>query len=196
MAHVPFEPTIAGAQARHPYAATNVSAVGFPLPADAPTIQALLDKYLNIAPLAEDITFQPVLVAPNLLPNLCMVMMEILNYPALASTTPPWNGLGRVQQKELLFSIPVIMIRAGFVVETGIFIPYIFVDDQGSMLTGREVLGLPKLLATFEIPAGFPQSGPIVVRFQGRRAAGGQVQRQPRSRSQRHSLASFRLVSS
>ena len=171
MAHIPFEPTIAGAQAPPPYDCTGVKAFGFPLVADAAPLQALCDEFLSIAPPSAGISFEPIQVAPNT----CWVTMEVLDYQFLTPTTPPWGDLGGTPQRELLFAVPVIRKQGGLPVDVGIFIPYIFVDNLGSALTGREVLGLPKVLATFSVDRNFPASDPIVMRFEGRKTASAPV---------------------
>jgi hypothetical protein len=99
-------------------------------------------------------------------------MIEALDYRSLKAPTPPWNDLGEVSQHELLFSVPVWRKHGGVLVESGIFVPYIFVDDQASAFTGREVVGLPKVLADFSLDRSFPASGPITLRFQERRSNG------------------------
>jgi hypothetical protein len=161
MAHIPFEPTIAGAQAPPPYECTGVKAFGFPLLADALPLQDLCDQFLSIDPPSAGISFEPILVAPNT----CSVTLEALDYQSLRPTTPPWSDLGGTSQQELLFAVPVVRKQNGDPTEIGIFIPYIFVDNLGSALAGREVLGLPKLLANFTLDRDFPDSGPIVLRF-------------------------------
>src|SRR5881394_2628271 len=175
MAHTPFEPSIAGAQGPPPYDSPGVRVFGFPLLADAPPLYNLCNQLLNIAPTSTGISFEPILVSPNT----CIVTIEALDYPSLLPTASPWSDLGAIQQQELLFSVPVVRKQGGATVEAGIFIPYIFVSDQTSAIAGREVLGLPKLLASFDFDPNFPNSGPIVVRFQGRRTIGGPIQRIP-----------------
>lgn len=169
--HLPFEPTVAGAQAPPPYECRGVKVFGFPLLADAAPLRDLCDRYLSMAASA-GITFEPVLVGPNV----CTVMLEALDYMSLEVTTPPWNDFGEIPQQELLFAVPVLRKQDGQVVESGIFISHIFVDDQASSITGREVLGLPKLMANFSLDPDFPTTGPIVMRLQGRTTKGGPIQ--------------------
>jgi len=168
MAHNPYEPSIAGTQALPPYACTGVKVFAFPLLADAVPLQNLCNQFLNIAPLTAGITFEPKLSAPNT----CNLVIEAIDYKSLRVPTPPWDDFGEVPQKELLFSFPVLRKQGGVLVEEGIFIPYIFVDDQASSFTGREVVGLPKLLAGFTLDRNFPVSQPIRIRFQERRSGG------------------------
>ncbi len=109
MAHVPFEPSIAGSQAPPPYDCTGVKAFGFPLLADAQPLQDLCDQFLGIAPLSAGISFEPILVAPNT----CAVVMQALDYESLKAMTPPWDDLGGAPQRELLFAVPVIQKQDG-----------------------------------------------------------------------------------
>jgi hypothetical protein len=166
MAHIPYEATIAGTQAPPAYKCTGVKVFAFPLLADLASLQTLCDRFLNIAPSAAGITFEAI---PSAL-NSGTVMLEVIDYGSLKAPTPPWNGLGEAPQRELLFSVPVRRTQGGVWVEDGIFIPYIFVDDQASAFTGREVVGLPKVLADFSLDRNFPASMPIKLRFQERRA--------------------------
>jgi hypothetical protein len=172
MPHVPFEPSIAGAQAPPPYACTGVKAFGIPLLADAAPLQALCNHFLSIAPPSAGISFEPIQVAPDT----CSVTLEALDYTSLMPTTQPWSDLGGVSQHELLFAVPVVRSQNGVPVEVGIFIPYIFVDNLGSALAGREVLGLPKILARFTLDRNFPASRPIAMRFEGRKTVATPIQ--------------------
>jgi len=168
MAHTPYEATIAGTQAPPPYQCTGVKVFAFPLLANAAPLQTLCNRLLNIAPSVADITFEPILSALNT----CTVMIEVLDYKSLKVSTPPWDNFGETPRRELLFSFPVVRKQGGVPVESGIFIPYIFVDDQASAFTGREVVGLPKMLAEFSFDRNFPASMPITMRFQERRTNG------------------------
>ena len=152
MAHIPYEATIAGTQALPPYQCTGVKVFVFPLLADTAPLQTLCDKFLNIAPSAAGITFEPIPSAPNT----CTLIIEAIDYTSLTAPTPPWNDFGETPQRELLFSFPVVRKQGNVPVETGIFVPYIFVDDPASAFTGREVTGLPKMLASFSLNRNFP----------------------------------------
>ena len=163
MAHIPFEPTIAGAQAPPPYECTGVKAFGFPLLADARPLRYLCNQFLSIDPPSAGISFEPITLAPYT--DTCSVTLEALDYQSLTATTPPWSDLGGASQHELLFAVPVVRKQNGDPIEVGIFIPYIFVDNPGSAFAGREVLGLPKLLANIILDRNFPVSGPIELRF-------------------------------
>jgi hypothetical protein len=68
MAHIPYEATIAGTQGLPPYQCTGVKVFAFPLLADAAPLQTLCNQFLNIAPSAAGITFEPILSALNTVP--------------------------------------------------------------------------------------------------------------------------------
>ena len=171
MSHVPYEPTIAGTQFPPPYKFPGLKAFGFPLLADLSVLQDLCDDFLAIAPAGKGISFAPIAIAPND----ALVVLQVLDYPALIATTPPWDAFGGAPQQEAYFAVPVVRKQGGQPVEIGLFLPFIFVDNATSAFTGREVFGMPKLLAAFQDVRDFPQQ-PIVVRFEGRKAAGDPFQ--------------------
>ena len=167
MNHTPFESTIAGTQFPPPYAFPGLKAFGFPLLADLAALQDLCNRCLAIAPVGAGISFEPIAVAPGA----AVVVLQVLDYPLLMATTPPWDSFGGAPQREAYFAVPVVRRQGGLPVEVGLFLPCIFVDNPSSAFTGREVLGMPKLLAAFGGIGDFPAK-PIVVRFEGRKAAG------------------------
>ena len=169
MARLPYEPTIAGMQAPPPYDATDVRLFGFPLVAGLPQIRTLCRQFLN----SGGDTFEPVSNT---------VTVEVLDYGGLRARTPPWD-VYTIPQQELLLAIPVRRFRRGMFVEFGVFIPFIFVDDQSSAFTGREVLGLPKMLGQFLLDRDYPLTGPISMSLQARVAGGTSVTELIRVRS-------------
>lgn len=171
MNHTPFEPTIAGTQFPPPYSFTGLKAFGFPLLADLAPLQDLCDRHLAIAPAGAGISFEPIAIALNT----AVVVLQVLDYPSLTATTPPWNDFGGAPQREAYFAVPVVRKQGGLPIDVGLFLPCIFVDNPISAFTGREVLGLPKLLAGFSAVRSFPAQ-PIVVRFDGRKAKGQPIQ--------------------
>lgn len=171
MNRVPYEPTIAGTQFPPPYLFPGLKAFGFPLLADRAVLQDLCDQFLAIAPPGKGISFAPIAIAPND----ALVVLQVLDYPSLVATTPPWDAFGGAPQQEAYIAVPVVRKQGGQPVEIGLFLPFIFVDNPTSAFTGREVFGMPKLLAAFENVRDFPQQ-PVVVRFHGRKAAGDPFQ--------------------
>jgi hypothetical protein len=102
MAHIPYEATIAGTQAPPPYECTGVKVFAFPLLAD-PRRSRRCDQFLNIAPSAAGITFEPIPSGPE----------HLYRHDRGASTTVAQSAdsamecSGETPQRELLFSFPV-----------------------------------------------------------------------------------------
>jgi hypothetical protein len=157
MTHDPFEPTIAGLQVPPPYVFTGLKAFGFPMLADLKTLQDLCDEYLAIAPPSAGIKFEPI-QATGLGPqsNVGVVTMQAIDYQSLIATTAPWDDFGGAPQKEIYFGIPVAQTGPGAPLGVGVYLPYVFVDNFVSVVTAREVLGFPKLLAKLVVKPTFP----------------------------------------
>jgi hypothetical protein len=165
MAHEPFEPSIAGSQGFPPYECSNVKIFAFSLPARVRPLQEVCDQFLNLAP---EITGR---FAPNPPDDDIRVALEVAVYESIEVPTPQWHTFGKIRQQELLFYVPVTRTKPNNTIEEGIFISHIFVDDQGSAFTGREVLGMPKMLADFHINPFFPDAGTTIeMRLKGRNA--------------------------
>ncbi len=126
-----------GSTAEQPFSALEFSGVSmriFLLRANMTQLERFCDAYLNIAP-AEMARFRP--AAP-------FVMLQVLNYGRMS---PVASNLGWVAQHEILFGIPLIghWHENGRRVEGGASVsPFIFVDNDWSVLTGREIYGWPK----------------------------------------------------
>lgn len=173
MAHDPFEPTVGGLQVPPPFAFTGLKVFGFPLLADIAPLKALCDDFLAIAPASAHITFEPIPATTGGLPrNVALVTMQAIDYVSINSTTAPWDDFGGAPQKEIYFAVPVVMKHNGVVVDVGVFLPYVFVDNFVSAVTAREVLGFPKVLAKFQFDRHFPTE-PIVMKFNGKKTLRG-----------------------
>lgn len=116
----------------------------FPLRANMYRLQRFCDDYLNIAP-KEMCRWEP--LAPY-------VLFMVINYGRMG---PAASNLGWVSQNEILFSVPLVgswqeawngkLHRIeGFASVS----PFIWVDNEWSITTGREVYGWPKYIASFE----------------------------------------------
>lgn len=125
-----------------PYRFKGVSIWSFPLKADIQKLTAVVDRYLNRREKGAP-TFRP--LAP-------LVYMMVLDYDRMWSMAPQ-NTWGYLTQKEFYFSIPVKKEP----LDVGLFVPYIFVDNPLSLITGNMVLGFPKQLAWFHLPSGARQ---------------------------------------
>ncbi len=79
-----------------------------------------------------------------------LVMLQIVTYEHMSSLHDP--DLGYTTQKECIFSIPIVQENpAGVPVDMAMYAPYCFVDNDWSVIGGREVLGYPKLDGWFDI---------------------------------------------
>ena len=133
-----------------PYSFSNVSIQSFRLKADTTTLQKLVDRQLNIGTeAARGFTYDT---------NRDYVDLEVLTYGRMESDAKkPEGKIGSMTQHELYFRILVDKRvidpeGASKSKETAIFIPYIFVDNNWSVIAGREVIGYPKVYAKFEEP--------------------------------------------
>jgi hypothetical protein len=135
-----------------PYVFKDVSIKSFRLPADGRALVALCDRMLNIGDdKARGFSYRPMLP---------FVDLEVLTYGRMESQAKGFDMLGHSKQHELLFRLLVVkweeVLGIGLPTEIAIFVPYIFVDNTWSVTTGREVIGYPKLLASFELPSTDP----------------------------------------
>ncbi len=112
----------------------------FPLKADLRCLQNLCDKYYNFVP-PSVAQFRPVFP---------YVQLSIIHY---AKMTPGGSSEG-ISQNEIAFVIPVEWRREengrSVFVDWASLIPFIFVDDDISLMFGREVYGWPKIIAQVE----------------------------------------------
>jgi hypothetical protein len=133
-----------------PYVFPDITIQSYRLPATLSNLQQLCDQLLNIGDL-EDRGFEYVAVAG-------FVDMEIVTYPKMSFAESPYSSWGFATQQEFYFRFFVWK----FVYVSGVFfpeplpefcIPFIFVDNSWSMISGRNVIGFPKAMAEFSPPA-------------------------------------------
>ncbi len=122
-----------------PFAFPNVTMRIFPLPADFHALGRFCDQYLNVAP--DFARFRP---------SMPFVMLTIVNYGRMSVEQ---GNLGWTSQNEVLFGIPLEWYepREGRWVfrDLAQVAPFIFVDNEGSQVVGREVYGWPKVQGWF-----------------------------------------------
>ncbi|MFC6639745.1 hypothetical protein GV827_15260 [Sulfitobacter sp. JBTF-M27] len=123
-----------------PFAFNDVTMSVFPLRASLPTLEAFCRNYLNHAPnLVQFSPFVP------------FVYLVILDYGRMSLEAA---NMGWVSQREVAFGIPLRWLNAqdgGLQFHDWAFTsPFIFVDNEMSMSTGREVYGWPKLLSRLD----------------------------------------------
>jgi hypothetical protein len=130
-----------------PYNFPGITIMSFRLPAKLAKLQALCDQLLNIGSIA-DRGFE-------YRAFLDFVDMEIVTYPKMLFAEKPYSQWGFASQQELYFRFFVwkffdfggVQFPANLFPE--LFFPYIFVDNSWSMISGRNVIGFPKVMAQF-----------------------------------------------
>ena len=130
-----------------PYDFPGVTIMSFRLPATLANLQSLCDQVLNIGSL-EKRGFE-------YRAFLDFVDMEIVTYPRMMFAQPPFSNWGYASQQEIYFRFYVWkFLAAGGVMFPDpipeLFFPFIFVDNSWSMMSGRGVIGFPKVLAQFD----------------------------------------------
>lgn len=127
-----------------PFSFKGVNVIILPLKASIYQLSLFCDKYLNL-----DVD-QPF----EYRPAIPYVFMMVLDYGSMSSTAAQARNVGWVSQHEVTFTVPLECwkwsggSRGQGMLEfqdwAGVS-PFIFVDDQTSLLTGREVYGWPKV---------------------------------------------------
>ena len=125
---------------RPPFLFRNVTARSFPLRANMAVLTNFCNNYLNM-------DVDPSIV--HYAPALPYVYLTIMNYGSMAAASVQAQNVGWVSQHEVAFMVVVQHWRK----ENGKLIfkdwatvsPFIFVDDQLSLNTGREVYGWNKV---------------------------------------------------
>jgi hypothetical protein len=126
-----------------PFQFHGVTARVFPLPANIASLNAFCDSYLNMDIPRSIAYFRP------LLPYVYLV---VLDYGDMSVDVGKrfW-----VSQREVSFAVPLERYKADkegrlTFQDFALVHPFIFVDDEWSLMTGREVYGWPKVLATMD----------------------------------------------
>ena len=130
-----------------PYSFPNVTIHSFRLAANMGALTELCNARLNIGTRDKrGFEYRPILP---------FVDLEVLHYPRMLSANPQFEW-GWLTQRECYFRL--IVGRYDFTAggpapaEAAVFIPHIFVDNAWSVISGREVVGFPKVMATFTTP--------------------------------------------
>jgi hypothetical protein len=131
-------------QAAPAYEFTDVDIVGFRLRVPRDRLQRVCDVWLNDPFPNRSYRYVPAKVD---------LVVECLNYPFMRSDNPPPGVDPNVvtTQREVIFRMLVGRVGAdGRALRApAVFCPFLFVDSIPSMISGREVIGYPKLLAHF-----------------------------------------------
>ncbi|MCY4180307.1 MAG: acetoacetate decarboxylase family protein, partial [Litoreibacter sp.] len=143
MSSIPFNMARGAAnilQMAPPFAFSDVTMSVFPLRASLPTLENFCRNYLNQAP--DLVQFRPFIP---------YVYLVILDYGRMSVEAA---NMGWISQREVAFGVPMRWLNAtknGLEFHDWAFTsPFIFVDNELSMSTGREVFGWPKLLARLD----------------------------------------------
>lgn len=124
-----------------PFAFSDVKMTVFPLQANLARLTQFCDSYLNQA--GHIVQFKPFLP---------FVYLIILDYGRMSA---PAAQTGWVSQREVAFGVPMQWLAPDSQGEMAFkdfafTTPFIFVDNELSLSTGREVYGWPKLLARLD----------------------------------------------
>ena len=130
-----------------PYNFPGITIMSFQLPAKLAQLQVLCDQLLNIGSLA-DRGFEY-----RAFTN--FVDMEIVTYPKMMFGQLPYSQWGYATQQELYFRFYVWRFNLfGGLLFPDLFpqlcFPFIYVDNSWSMVSGRNVIGYPKVMAQFD----------------------------------------------
>ena len=136
---------IGDAQFPPPYSFPGVQVLSFRLAADLGALTTLCDEILNVGSLSDrGFEYRPIF---------SFVDLEILYYPVMGFGLFP--TLAFTSQHECYVRIFVMkyISLGGLLVPDGelaIFCPFLVVDNPWSAFAGRDVLGYPKLVGTFD----------------------------------------------
>lgn len=113
---------------------------------DSSKLQEVCDHWFNI-PSGGEVYYQP------LLP---VVLVTFADYKRSGPDVKPYKEWGYVAYREVIFSIFVVRLKKENDVwladHVGALVPYIFVDNPLVMAAGREVYGMPKMMANIHLP--------------------------------------------
>ena len=124
---------------------TGATGFAFAAPADGAALKSLVDILLNPVS-GGDVTYH------------VLVDMVFVSFLDIAQCTSPTEIIGWVPGRETAFWILLLETRVDpLEIRFALWAPYIFIDYDMGMVTGREVWGWPKALASIDVPtAGAP----------------------------------------
>lgn len=149
---------------RPPFQFTGVTARVFPLKANMARLASFCDAYVNMDIPPEIVHYRPALP---------YVYLMVLDYGSMSSASMHAQNVGWVAQHEVAFTVPLERwrkVKGKLVFQDWACVsPFIFVDDEMSLTTGREVYGWPKVAGTVDASvslwASHPQAGSRVFSF-------------------------------
>lgn len=137
-----------GQQEPPPYLFTGIQSHYFKVKAQAGALENFCSRYLN--PASNSFTYWPLSSLPLLGAGFGrpFVVLGVLFYPDMRSGG--FHPECSTRQHEVFFSFPVLRFNNGFPDKICWVYPFICVDNIRSAITGREVIGLSKLVGRFD----------------------------------------------
>jgi hypothetical protein len=137
-----------GQQEAPPYLFRGIESHYFKLQAQAGALESFCSRFLN--PASNTFTYWPLSSLPLLGAGFGMpfVVLGVLFYPDMRSGS--FHPERTTRQHEVFFSFPVLRFNDGFPDKICWVYPFICVDNIRSAITGREVIGLSKLVGRFD----------------------------------------------
>lgn len=137
-----------GQQEPPPYLFTGIQSHYFKLKAQAGALESFCSRFLN--PASNSFTYWPLSSLPLVGAGFGQpfVVLGVLFYPDMRSGS--FHPERSTRQHEVFFSFPVLRFNNGFPDKICWVYPFICVDNIRSAITGREVIGLSKLVGRFD----------------------------------------------
>ena len=122
---------------------------------DGAACQKFIDRSFNRAAGRSQFRILP------LLPDFHVVSLMIVKSSRVAPSTPPFSLEGTMEETDIGFWIPVAIYEDGALLPDSVaWLPaYLFVDNDYTTASGREIWGFPKFVARTDVTAGPPSGG-------------------------------------
>jgi len=126
-----------------PYSFASVTLRTYPLRANIEALRDICRHFLNDVSLKTgyNVTWEPWTNVVNL---------RVLDYESMRTVAPGYEGMGYSKQKEVILELQL----KGSDGSIASFVPYCLVDNDWSLIAGREVLGYPKVLGDIRMKPG------------------------------------------
>jgi hypothetical protein len=144
MATVPFIRYAGNNIVKNPFAIRHAKAFGFAVDGNLDSIQALIDKTLNLSP---DTRYRAVSST---------VLIAYMRMQELACALPPDDTHGCYCENELNVSFLMAVEERHGVAwvpkRLAWYLPYLWLDSNHAMIAGRDIYGFPKQYGTLTLP--------------------------------------------
>ena len=129
-----------------------------------------------------------------LLPDFHVVSLMILKSARVAPSDPPFSLEGTMDETDIGFWIPVGIYEDGAILPRSLaWLPaYLFVDNDYTTASGREIWGFPKFVARTKVPDAPPKTGTA---FEAQASAVIIESFSPSSKASRQTVLSLRCAS-